>query len=217
MWALADLLLVHHLEHDLGEPAGVVGAAGRLAGGAEAGQVGRVDPVALAQRRRGLEQRGACAAQPVQQQHVGPVAHRQRRDPVASRADVVDLQQRRAAAGEPEHALEGDGVVEVAAHRQQPALEGLDAGEVALAQRQPGLGVGGQGHVRLVAGGALADPGAVAGAADLPGVPEVAELDVVGGVKPGLGAQVAIGQGPEGRVDGRQPGGLRGVGRHGQT
>ena len=96
--------------------------------------------VAPAQRRRRLEQRCASAAEPVEQEHVGPASHRQRRDAVAADGDVVDLQERRAAVGEPEHALERDRVVEVAAHFQQAPPERVDARELALAQPHPGVG-----------------------------------------------------------------------------
>ena len=61
---------------------------------------------------------------------------------MAADRHVVDLQQRRPAAGEPEQALEGDRVVEVAAHGQQRRSNASIARELALAQAQPGGGVG---------------------------------------------------------------------------
>ena len=73
--------------------------------------------------------------------------------------DVADLQQRRTAAAQAEHPLEGDGVVEVAPDVQPPAAERVDAGELALAQRQPGRGVGGDRDVRAAAGRRPCAPG----------------------------------------------------------
>ena len=90
------------------------------------------------------------------------------RDPELADRDVVDPQQRRAAAREPEEALEADREVEVAA-RVQPALaERLDAGELALAELEPGLGVGADHDVGLACGRAGAHAGAERGAAHLP-------------------------------------------------
>ena len=195
MWARPMPSCVHQPEHDLGVPAGVVGAAGRLAGGAETGQVGRVHAVALAERGRGLEQRRARAAEAVQQQHVGTVAHRQRGDRGGGRPERRGSAA--AAAGRPGSRnipSKRDRVVEVAAHGQQPALEGLDAGELALAQRQPGVGVGGDGHVGLRAGWRPCAPGRRGGAAHLPGVAEVAEPDVIRGVESRVAPEVALRQ-----------------------
>ena len=92
---------------------------------------------------------------------------------MAPDGDVVDLQQRRPAADEPEHPFECDRVVKVAAHAQQALLERVDAGELAAAEAQPRLGIGGHRHVRAPARPALADSGGAARAAHLPGVAEV--------------------------------------------
>ncbi len=178
-----DRELVHQPEHAVGVPARVVAARGRLAGGAETGQIGRVDAVAGAERGGGLEQRGPGAAEAVQEQDVGARAHRQGRDPVPADVDVVDPQQRGAATDETEHPLERDGEIEVAADREQALLEGVDAGQLAPAQSHPRVGVGGDVDVGLAAGQALADAGAMWGAADLPAAPDVAQADVVGGVE----------------------------------
>ena len=86
-----DLELVQHREHDLREPACVIGTECRLARGAESRQVGSVDSVARAERRRCLEQRSASAAEPVEQEHVRPLPHRQGRDAVPANRDVMDL------------------------------------------------------------------------------------------------------------------------------
>jgi len=124
-----DPLGVHHGQHVLGEPAGVVAAARRLARGPESRQIGRVDAVALAERGRGLKQRGSGPAEAVQEQNVGAVTHGQGGDPLVAGGHVVNLQQRRTVGPTraPEHALEADRVVEVAAHRQASLLEGVDA------------------------------------------------------------------------------------------
>jgi hypothetical protein len=113
---------------------------------------------------------------------------------VASGGHVVNLQERRTAAGVREHPLEADRRVQVAADRQAPQLEGVDSRELAVAQGPPGVGVHGDCHVRPAAGGALTDARGVAGAADLPAVARIAELEMVGGVEPRLGAQIPIGQ-----------------------
>ena len=65
-------------------------------------------------------------------------------------------------------------------------------------RRQPGVGVGADHDVGVAAGHAGADAGAVGGAADLPGVPDVAEADVVGRVEAAFRPQVALGERPEG-------------------
>ena len=84
-----------------------------------------VHAVALAEGRGGGEQRRPRPPEPVQQQNVGAVTHRQRRDVVAADRDVVNLQQRGPALREAEHSLEADGVVEVAVDAQLAALEGV--------------------------------------------------------------------------------------------
>ena len=126
-------------EHDVGEPARVVGTEQRLARRAETRQIGCMHAVPAAQRRRRLEQRGASASQSMKQQHVGAATHRQRRDPVRSDRDVVDLEQRRATADEPEHPLERHRVVQVSVDRQQTLLERLDARELSLTKAHPGV------------------------------------------------------------------------------
>ena len=68
----ADLELVHQPEHQLREPARVVATAGRLGGGAEAGQVGRVDAVALAERRRRLNNDARVPPRPCRSSTSGP-------------------------------------------------------------------------------------------------------------------------------------------------
>src|SRR5207248_92689 len=119
------------------------------------------------------------------------------RYPQPAHRDVVDLNQRRPAARQPEQPLEGHGIVEVAPDLQLAALERLHSGQLAAPQPGPRLGVGGDGHIRPAPAGSLADPGGVAGAADLPGMPQIAELYVVGGVEAGVSAQVAVREGPK--------------------
>ena len=116
------------------------GAGDRLRRSAEARQVERVDPVARARERRGgVEERGLGGAQAVDADHVGAVAHGQRRHPPARKRDVMDAQQRRAPVGQAEHALEADGQVDVAAGVELALPEGLDARQLAFAQGQPRL------------------------------------------------------------------------------
>ncbi len=159
-WARSICQLVHQPEHDLGEPAGVVGAERGLARRAEPGQIGGVDAVAPAQRSGRVEERGARPAETVEQQDV-----RARCPSSASRSGAVRPRrrwishQRRAAAGAPEQALEVHGIVEVSPDLEQPALEGLDAREVALAQAHPRFGVGRDRDVGRAARGALAHAG----------------------------------------------------------
>jgi len=105
--------------------------------------------------------------------------------------------QRRAAAGQPEHTLKADGVVQVAVHAEQAPHKRVDPGHLTLAQGQPGGRIGGDRDVGRAAGGPLAYPGAMAGAPDFPRVAEITELDVVGGVEAGVGAQVPVRQGPK--------------------
>ena len=98
---------VHRAEHGAGEERRVVGRQRRLRGAAEARQVERVDAVAPAQRRRRVEERGLGAPSPCSSSMSGPspiVSVERRRRPDGH---VVDAQQRRAAVGEPEQALEG--------------------------------------------------------------------------------------------------------------
>ena len=90
--------------------------------------------VGAAQRRGRLEQRGPRPTEAVEQEHVGPAAHRQRRYAMAADGDVVDLQQRWAAAHQPEHPFERDRIVEIAAHAQQTLLKRVDARQLTAAQ-----------------------------------------------------------------------------------
>ena len=175
----------------------VVAGQRGLARAPEAREVDRVDPVVAAERRRGVEERRLGAAEAVQQQDVGPLADRQRRDAVAALLDVVDAQQRRAAVGEAEHALEADRQVEVAAGVEAALRERLDAGEVTAPQREPGLGVGADDDVGPAAGDAGAHAGAVGRTSHLPRVADVAEPQVVGRVEVGVGAEIARRQAPE--------------------
>ena len=133
-------------------------------------------------------------------EHVGALAHRQRRDRGRADRHVVDAQQRRAAAGQAEQPLEADGEVEVAARVQAALGERLDAVEArpraarsqvwasvpmvtsGLRRRQPAP------HAR-----------AVLGAADLPGAADVAEPDVPGRVEARPAPEVALRQGAERR------------------
>jgi hypothetical protein len=189
---------VHHVADRLGEPLRGVGGQRRLRRGAEAGQVDRVDAVAAGrQRGRCVEERGLRRAQPVDAQDVVALAHAQGRDAPAGQLDVVHAQQRRAAGGQAEEPLEADRAVEVAARVEPPLPEGLDPGDVAAAQLQPGLGVGADHDVGPAAGDALANAGAMGGAADLPGVAHVAEAHVVGHVGAGVGSEVALRERPE--------------------
>ena len=194
MWASLDPERVHQSEHDLSEPAGVVRAQRRLARGPEARKIRGVDAVPAAQGSRGLEERRPGAPQPVNQQDVWAGAHGQGGDPVPAHRDVVDLKQRWPSAWEPEEPLEGDRVIQVPAHSEQPTLEGLDAGELALPQAHPGIRVGGDRDVGAHPRGPGPHPGGVRGAPDLPGPSQVTELDVVGRVEPRIGSQIALGQ-----------------------
>jgi hypothetical protein len=113
---------------------------------------------------------------------------------VATDRDLADPEQRRASTGAAEHPFEPDGIVEVSADGQLTALKCLDTGQLPLSQPAPRLGVSGQRHVGLAPGGALADACTVGGTADLPRMPEIAQLDVIGRVKARIGTEVAIGQ-----------------------
>jgi hypothetical protein len=76
-----DLQRVHHAADRLGEPRCRVRGGRRLGGAAEAGQVERVDAVAiLRQQRRAVEERGLGRAEAVDQQDVGALTGRQGRD-----------------------------------------------------------------------------------------------------------------------------------------
>ena len=155
----------------------------------------------LTEAGRRLEQRRPGAAEPVEQQHVTSVTHRQGRYAVAADGDVVDAEQRWTAPGESEHAFKADRVIEVAADRQAALSERVDPRHRALAERQPGPGVSRDRDVGAATGRPLANAGGVAGAADLPCVAEVAQLDVVGHVEPRLGTEIALGQGAEALLD----------------
>ena len=79
----------------LGEPGRVVAAAGGLVGGAEAGEVDRVDRVVGARAPRRSRRRRPCWSRARAGRHVlGAVAGDQRLDRAARRLDVVDPQQR---------------------------------------------------------------------------------------------------------------------------
>jgi hypothetical protein len=185
-----DAERVHRADDRVREVARAVGRRGGLGGAAEAGKVDRVDRVAAAERRGGVEEARLGRAETVQQQHVRAFAHRQRADPQAPDRDLVDAQERRAAGGEPEEALEADGQVEVAARVQAALGERLDAGDLALAQLQPGLGVGADHDVGLALAPAGPHAGADRGAADLPAAADVAQPDVVGGVEARLRPEI---------------------------
>ena len=137
----------------------------------------------------------------MQEQDVGPLAHRQRREPQPPDRHVVHAQQRRAAVREPEQALEAEREVQLAARVQAALGERLDARQLALAQLQPGGGVGADRDVRPPARRARAHAGAVRGAADLPRVPDVAQAHVVRGVEARLRAEIAAREGAEGLLD----------------
>ena len=140
----------------------------------------------------------------MEEQDIGTLTHRQGRDPVPADGDVVDLEQRRAAAGQPEQALEGDRVVQVSADGQQPTVEPLDTGEVSAPEPQPRVRIRLDRDVGGAASTALAHPRTMGRAAHLPGVPEVAQTYVDRGVEVGIRAEVAIGQRSERLVDGGQ-------------
>ena len=109
--------------------------------------------------------------------------------------DVVDAQQRRAAVGEAEHALEADREVEVAARVEAALRERLDAGELALAQREPGLGVRADDDVGLAAGHARRARGRRASCSGPPSVwPTSPSRKCQVASKPGVGAEVALRQ-----------------------
>ena len=87
---------VHRADDGVGEVARAVGRRRGLGGAAEARQVDRVDGVAAAERGGGVEEARLGRPEAVQEQHVGPFAHRQRADPELADRHVVD---RAAAAG----------------------------------------------------------------------------------------------------------------------
>ena len=68
-------------------------------------------------------------------------------------------------------------------------------GQLALAQAQPRLGVGADDDVGLAFGRTLAHARAVGGAAHLPGVADVSQPHVIGGVEARRSAEVALGKG----------------------
>src|SRR5436309_589612 len=82
----------------------------------------------------------------------------------------------RPAAKQAEHPSEGNGVVEVAPDSEQSALEGLDPRQLTPPEPKPGRRVGRQRDIGPAPGGAFPHPRDVVGAANLPGVAEVAEL-----------------------------------------
>ena len=131
--------------------------------------------------------------------------------------DVVDAQQRRAAVGQAEQALEADGQVEVAAGVEQALPEGLDARQLALAQGQPGLGVGADDDVGLAPRAALAHARPVGRAAHLPGLADVAQAHVVGRVEVLRRAEIALGQRAEGLVDQGEAPGVGQLAGHGRA
>ena len=189
--ALVDLELVHQPEHDLGEPAGVVAAAapactrsrsraGRARGRDSAGSARRPSRTARRGCRRG---RGGAA-----RRGRGPSsASRCGGGRPGRRGSGAAAGGRRRAGTCPRRRPRGRGC---RGRRQQPPLERVDARRTRRwRSAQPRVGVGGEGHVGPAARRALADPGGVARAAHLPGVAEVAELDVVGGVEAGIGAR----------------------------
>ena len=176
-----------------------------------------MDAVARARERGGgVEERGLGGAEAVDADHVGAVAHGQRRDPPAGKPDVVDAHQRRAAVGQAEHALEADGQIDVAAGVELALPEGLDARQLALAQGQPGRGVGADDHVGLAPRAALAHARPVGGAAHLPGPPDVAQAHVVGRIEALRSAEIALGQRAEGLVEQGQAPGVGQLAGHGR-
>ena len=95
--------------------------------------------VGASARRRSRRSRALVAAEAVDQdRRLGAVPGGEGGDLRPAGLDVVDAQQRRAAVGEPEEALEADREVEVAAGPEAARAEGVEAREAALAQRQPG-------------------------------------------------------------------------------
>ena len=105
---------------------------------------------------------------------------------------VVDAQQRRAAVGQAEQALEADREVEVAAGVEPALRERLDAGQLALAQARSQVSA----SVPMTTSGRRLDtplrtraPCVVQRTSQV--WPDVAQADVVGGVEAGLRAQVA--------------------------
>ncbi len=158
--------------------------------------------VAAAERRGRLEQRGSRAAEAVEQEDIGTATHGQRRDAMPADGDVVDLQKRRTAADEPEHAFEGDRVVEVAADVQDTPLKGLDPRELAARVGAATCSA----SVDSVTSGGRRDPPLRTRAARLVHRtsqvwPRSHELDVVGGVEAGVAAEVAVRQRAERLLD----------------
>ena len=139
-----DAHRVQEARHLPGEPGRVVGGAGELGRGAEAGQVDRVHRVVRRQRRDRLEEARLVAAEAVDEDDVLGAACRRSasrscRGPPRPRAPAAAAGGRSGSRKKPSKAI----ALSRSAARPQPArAEGVEAGERALAQLQPGLGVG---------------------------------------------------------------------------
>ena len=206
-----DLQLVHQPEHDLGEPAGVVAAAGRLARRAEAragrargrGSAGSAPPRSRTARPGSRPGRGA-AARP------GP------RPSSASRSGGGRPGRRGSAAAAGARPEAGTCPRRRSRSRGCRAPRGAGAGTPRSRRTCPRAGRShvsesvDERHVGRPARGALAHAGAVARAADLPDVAEVAEPDVVGGVE-ARRRRPDTARAGSGTPDRRGPGGPRAV------
>ena len=121
---------------------------------------------------------------------------------MAADGDVVDPQQGRPSPGQPEQSLEADRVVEVAADREQPARKASMPDSSPSRSAQPRRGVGGDGDVGLAPAWrrcARARRGSVQRTSQV--WPRSPSSHMVRGVEVAVGAEVAVGERPEGRFD----------------
>ena len=154
-----DLQLIHQAQHQRREPGCVVAAECGLGRRSKTGEIREVNAVLGGQRCGRLEQRCSRASQAMEEQHVRPRSHGQRRDPVTIDRDLLNRHHGGPAVGQAEQPLEGNRVVEVASDAEQAAFKRLNPRELSLPQRQPGSRVGGDRNVRLAARGATMDVG----------------------------------------------------------
>ncbi len=141
--------------------------------------------VAAAERGGGVEERGLGGAEAVQQQHVRPLAHRQRARSWRARPGTC-VDRAAGAGGRPgarNRPSKPDREVEVAAGVEAALRERLDARELALAQLQPGASRRCRSRRRARAGWRRRTRGADAWCSGPPSAADVAQPDVVGGVE----------------------------------
>jgi hypothetical protein len=111
---------------------------------------------------------------------------------VAADRYIANVKEGRTAAGQPEQAFEGDGLIEIAAYLEAAIAEGLQPGELTPAQPHPGVRVGLDRDIRTPARGSLADEGSALSAPDLPDSSQIAQANVVGRVEARIGAEISL-------------------------